>query len=191
MAEIMSAVPPEDKSDDYGAKRDAVTGLPGRDAARIRLGEWLAAEIPAHALLIGLRRFDAVNLAYGTAAGDAALAEVAARLKHFAADELDGPWLAARGGGGQFLLIASEACSRERWQLLAGQLVVAIARPIAASGGTLRLSPRAALLRALSAESADSVLDRLAQTLSSLMAQPSRRLLWCSFFQLVFSLLIM
>lgn len=178
MAATMSAVPPGDKSDDNGAKRDAVTGLPGREAARIRLGEWLAAEIPAHALLIGLRRFDAVNLAYGAAAGDAALAEVAARLKHFSANELDGPWLAARSGGGQFLLIASEACSRERWQLLAGQLVVAIARPIAASGGTLRLSPRAALLRALSAESADSVLDRLAQTLSSLMAQPSRRLLW-------------
>ena len=174
MAATMSPVRP----DEFDASRDAVTGLPGREAARIRLGEWLAAEIPAHALLIGLRRFDAVNLAYGAAAGDAALAEVAARLKHFAANELDGPWLAARGGGGQFLLIASEACSRERWQLLAGQLVEAIARPIAATGGTLRLSPRAALLRALSAENADSVLDRLAQTLSSLMDQPSRRLLW-------------
>lgn len=182
MAAMMSAVQPDDTPADLGASRDAVTGLPGREAARQRLGEWLAAETPAHALLIGLRRFDAVNLAYGTAAGDAALAEVAARLKHFAAKELDGPWLAARGGGGQFLLIASEACSRERWQLLAGQLVEAIARPIAGpitgTGGTLRLSPRAALLRALAAENADSVLDRLAQTLVNLMDQPGRRLLW-------------
>ena len=178
MAGMMSAVHPDNLSADPGAGRDAVTGLPGRGAARQRLGEWLAAETPAHALLIGLRRFDAVNLAYGTAAGDAALAEVAARLKHFAANELDGPWLAARGGGGQFLLIASEACSRERWQLLAGQLVEAIARPIAGVGGTLRLSPRAALLRALAEENPDSVLDRLAQTLSNLMNQPGRRLLW-------------
>jgi predicted signal transduction protein with EAL and GGDEF domain len=171
---MMSAV----HHDDNDASRDAVTGLPGREAARIRLREWIAADTPAHALLIGLRRFDAVNLAYGTAAGDAALAEVASRLKHFAAKELDGPWLAARGGGGQFLLIATEACSRERWQLLAGQLVEAIARPIAGAGGTLRLSPRAALLRALADENADSVLDRLAQTLSSLMDMPGHRLLW-------------
>ena len=170
----MSAAEP----DDIATSRDAVTGLPGREAARSRLGEWLAAATPAHALLIGLRRFDAVNLAFGTAAGDAALAEVAARLKHFAANELDGPWLAARGGGGQFLLIANEGFSRERWQLLAGQLVEAIARPIAGVGGTLRLSPRAALLRGLAGETADSVLDRLAQTLSSLMDQPGRRLLW-------------
>ncbi len=182
MAAVMSAERldnlPSDQPNDPGASRDAVTGLPGREAARIRLGEWLAAETPAHALLIGLRRFDAVNLAYGIAAGDAALAEVAARLKHFAAKELDGPWLAARSGGGQFLLIASEEFSRERWQLLAGQLFEAITRPITAGGGTVRLSPRGALLRALANESADSVLDRLSQTLSNLMDQSGRRLLW-------------
>ncbi len=174
MATIMSVEYP----DDIEASRDAVTGLPGREAARIRLSEWLAAKTPAHALLIGLRRFDAVNLAYGSAAGDAVLAEVAALLKQFAAKELGGPWLAARSGGGQFLLIASEECSRERWQLLAGQLLEAIARPITGAGGTIRLSPRGALLRALTDESADSVLDRLSQTLSSLMDQSGRRLLW-------------
>ena len=75
--------------------RDALTGLAGRDAARTRLAEWLADGAQVHAMLVGLRRFDAVNLAYGAAAGDAALAEIANRLKHFAADELDGGWLAA------------------------------------------------------------------------------------------------
>ncbi len=159
-------------------QRDPLTGLPGREAARARLGEWLAQGLPAHAMLLGLRRFDAVNLAYGTATGDAALAEVAARLRHFAGEELDGPWLAVRSGGGQFLLIATEACSRERWQLFAGQLAEHVARPIAAAGATLRLSPRVAMLRALSDEGADSLLDRLAQTLSTLMAQSGRRLLW-------------
>src|SRR5690606_15444907 len=95
-----------------------------------------------HALLVGLRRFDAVNLAYGTATGDLALAEVAARLTHFSASELDGQWLAARAGGGSFLVVANQACSRERWHLYAEQLAEVIAGPIARGTGTLRLSPR-------------------------------------------------
>ena len=159
-------------------RSDAVTGLVGRDAAAARLDDWLARGIMVHALLIGLKRFDAVNLAYGKAAGDAALAEVAQRLRHFAAEELDGQWLAARGGGGQFLLLATEPCSRERWQLAAGQLLDALARPIATTWGTLRLSPRGALLRGVEGASAGSVLDRLGQTLDAATSQPGRRLLW-------------
>ncbi|NCU10603.1 MAG: GGDEF domain-containing protein [Sphingomonadaceae bacterium] len=159
-------------------RHDALTGLPGRDAARARLADWLDRGKPVHALLIGLRRFDAVNLAYGAAAGDAALAEVAARLRHFAHGELDGAWIAARGGGGQFLLLSTEACSRERWQMLGAQILDALARPIAVGGAILRLSPRGALLRSLGGEEADSLLDRLGQTLASAMAAPARRLAW-------------
>ena len=159
-------------------RSDAVTGLVGRDAAAARLDEWLARGGRVHALLVGLKRFDAVNLAYGKAAGDAALAEVAQRMRHFAAEELDGLWLAARGGGGQFLLLATEPCSRERWQLAAGQLLDALARPIATTWGTLRLSPRGALLRGVEGESAASVFDRLGQTLETATTQPGRRLLW-------------
>ena len=164
--------------DEPDPARDAVTGLPGRDAARARLGAWLADGAQVHALLIALRRFDAVNLAYGTAAGDAALAEVAARLKHFAADELDGPWLAARSGGGQFLLLSADPCSRERWQVFAAQLLETLSRPLSTAAGTLRLSPRAALLRGLGGESADSMLDRLGQALATVTAHAGRRLLW-------------
>lgn len=162
----------------HDAKRDSLTGLAGRDAARQRLADWLADGAQVHAMLIGLRRFDAVNLAYGAAAGDAALAEIAARLKHFAADELDGSWLAARSGGGQFLLLSCEPCSRERWQLVAAQLLDGLARPIAAAGSTLRPSPRAALLRGLEGEGADSMLDRLGHALDALVAQPGRRVAW-------------
>lgn len=158
--------------------RDPVTGLPGRPAAAARLAAWLAAGEPVHALLVGFRRFDALNLAYGAAAGDAALAEVAARLSHFAAAELDGGWLAARGRGGQFVLIAAEPCSRERWQTLASQLLEQLARPIRAPAGVLRLSPRAALVRAVAGEAPDSVLDRLGHTLDTAMASPARRLAW-------------
>ncbi len=159
--------------------RDTLTGLPGSDAARLRLAEWTAqGEASVHALLLGLRRFDAVNLAYGTAAGDAALTEIAVRLTHFAASELDGPWLAVRSGGGQFMLIANEACSRERWQLFAEQLADGIARPIAGPASVMRLSPRIALLRGLENESGESMLDRLAQTQASAQRLQGRRVLW-------------
>lgn len=157
---------------------DALTGLGTRAAAVARLGEWLAAGDKVHAALLAFRRFDALNLAYGTPAGDAALAEVALRLRHFAAAEIDGSWLAARDGGSRFLLIANESCSREAWQLSAAQLLDALAKPIVTAAGTVRLSPRAALLRATAADSPDSVLDRLGQTLAAAMAQSPRRTAW-------------
>lgn len=170
----MDAVHP----DALAARSDALTGLPGREAARLRLAEWLDRGEPVHALLIGLRRFDTVNLAYGSAAGDAALAEVAARIRHFAHGELDGGWIAARGGGGQFLLLTTEPCSRERWQLFSAQLLDVLAAPIPVGGSMLRLSPRGALLRSLGGEDADSLLDRLGQTLAAIIAAPARRLGW-------------
>ncbi|MFA7604674.1 MAG: diguanylate cyclase, partial [Novosphingobium sp.] len=97
----------EPRPGDRDALRDAVTGLPAIEAVRGRLEDWCAVDgEPAHvhALLLALRRFDAVNIAYGTSVGDAALAEVAGRMCHFAEDELDGPWVVARGSGGNFLL---------------------------------------------------------------------------------------
>ena len=164
--------------------RDALTGLPGIAAVRARLEQWNGqgksdGEGPRlHALLLGLRRFDTVNLAYGQAAGDAALATVAARMSRFAARELDGPWLAARASGGNFILIANEACSRQRWQLFAGQLADLLARPIVMPGAVLRLSPRIALLRGVGSEGAESVLDRLSQSIANMGRQQGRRLAW-------------
>lgn len=165
--------------------RDRLTGLPGLDSVGLRLEQWSAEAAigdgpPArvHAMLIGLRRFDTVNLAYGASAGDGALEEVAARVSHFVAGELDGPWLLARSGGGSFLLVANEACSRERWQLLAEQLAEAIARPMAIPQGVLRLSPRLALLRCLGGENVEAMLDRLGQALEMAERQPGARLSW-------------
>ena len=171
--------------------RDALTGLPDAAAVADRLGAWLADAGAAqrgsvHALLIGLRRLDAVNLAYGEAAGDGALVAVASRLAHFAAEELDGQWLAARWGGSAFVLLSNQPCSRERWQWLAEMLAETVAAPIAGSAGTMRLSPRAAmrlsprvaLLRALPGEDAGAIFDRLGQTLALVQRQPARRVLW-------------
>ncbi len=171
-------------SGDFEARSDALTGLPGIAAVRARLEEWNGqargdGDAPRlHALLVGLRRFDTINLAYGHAAGDAALATVAARMTQFAGRELDGPWLAARTGGSNFLLIANEPCSRQRWQLFAGQLADLLAQPIVTPGAVLRLNPRAALLRGVGGEGAESVLDRLSQTFANMSRQHGRRLAW-------------
>ena len=164
--------------------RDRLTGLPGLDALRARVEAWsdqASGEGPpayVHAMLIALRRFDAVNRAYGAAAGDNALEEVAARLSHFAAGELDGQWLVARSGGGTFMLVSNEASSRERWQLIADQLAEAIARPIGVPDGILRLSPRIALIRRLVGEGIDSMIDRLGIALARTEGLPGRRMAW-------------
>lgn len=163
---------------------DRLTGIPGLDAARERIESWRSDAIcvpqhaHVHALLLGLRRLEAINIAYGPAAGDGALEEVASRIQHFAAGELDGPWMLARAGGGTFLLVANEACSRDRWQLFADQLAETIARPIAVPSGILRLSPRIALIRALTGESVDSMLDRLGHALQDANDQQGGRLAW-------------
>lgn len=153
--------------------RDVLTGLPGMEAVHLRLAEWDG----PHAVFLGFRRFDAVNLAYGTSVGDAALAQEAARILYFVAKELDGPCLATRSGA-NFLLVANETCSRERWQLFAEQLADRLARPIALPGCTLRLSPRLALIRGRPGQSGESLLERLGQTLASLKGQQGRRIAW-------------
>ena len=165
-------------------ERERVFGSAGLESARSRIAEWMAGEGLAeggaelHAMLVGLRRFDAVNLAYGMAAGDEALEEVTARLANFAARELEGRWLVLRAGGGSFLLLAAEPCSRERWQLVAEELGDAIGRPIAVPAGVLRLSPRIALVRTLGGETIDLMLDRLGQALSEATLQQGARIVW-------------
>lgn len=167
--------------------RDKLTGLASADAARITLSQWQEKAIadgrtaPIHAMLIGLSRFDAVNLAYGEQAGDGALVTIAQRVLFFAEDEFEaGDWLVARIGGGKFLLAAQEACSRERWQWLAEALSEAIAHPIADIGGagTLRLWSRIALMRPAPGEGPPMIFDRLAETLEQGNAQQGQRIFW-------------
>lgn len=158
-------------------ERDPLTGLPGLEAARRKLDGWVG-KTPVHGLLVGLSRLSAVNLAYGDRAGDTVIAETALRVVQFAGAEFDGPWFAARLGGATLLLLAQEPLSRERWELLGKGLVEAIARPIPTARATLRPSPRVALLRGAPGERADSLLDRLGQTMAVLEHATGRRLLW-------------
>lgn len=132
-------------------------------------------------MLLALGRFDTVNLAYGEAAGDGALIAVAQRIGHFADDEFgEGNWIAARIGGGKFLLAVREACSRERWQWLGEALADAVALPIAGTddASTLRLWPRVALMRAMPGEGPQVIFDRAGEALERAQHSHGQRVLW-------------
>lgn len=172
----------------FDETRDALTGLADQALARETIARWQqdwpadTIACPIQAMLITLGRIDTVNVAFGESAGDVALVEVAQRIKHFAGDELESSnaWLAARLNGGNFLLVARQQCSRERWQWLAEALADAIAVPIAnpEGGASLRLWPRIALLRMTPADDPDSVLDRLSDLATRMRESNRRRIDW-------------
>jgi len=167
--------------------RDALTGLADQPSARETIARWQrewpsdTISCPIQAMLITLGRIDNVNVAFGELAGDGALVEVAQRIKHFAADELESSnaWVAARLNGGTFLLLARQECSRERWQWLAEALADAIALPIASpeGEGSLRLWPRIALMRVTEKDDPESVLERLAAVAEGMRESNRRRIM--------------
>ncbi|WP_371819611.1 EAL domain-containing protein [Erythrobacter sp. 3-20A1M] len=164
--------------------RDPLTGLLNYESARDILHGWLSGsgEGPQiHAMLVGLGRFDAVNLAYGEAAGDGALAEVAQRLLHFSRDEFElQDSLVSRLGGGKFLLVARGTCSRERWQWLAEALADALSGSLSPNEAApvLKLWPRLALMRAVPGDDAGLMLDRLADAMGDMQGSVGRRIGW-------------
>lgn len=159
------------------AARDRLTGLPGATYALA----WLESASKSgfvHAMLIGLHRFRSVNLAYGQAGGDLALAEIARRIRDCVAEELGADALVARVSGGDFLVASAGTPSRERWQWLAEALARTVARSLPMRGDVLHLAPRTALLRGQPGESGAAILDRLDQALSSLQQQNGKRVAW-------------
>ena len=169
-------------------KRDALTGLSDPSFARAQIAQWQenwpndTIACPMHAMLVTLGRIDTVNVAFGESTGDGALVEVAQRIKHFAADELESSsaWVAARISGGNFLLVARQECSRERWQWLAEALADAIAMPIPnpEGGASLRLWPRIALMRVTERDGPERIFDRLSEVASRMRGSSRRRIDW-------------
>ncbi len=180
----MASLPHEMKDE----LRDSLTGLADQAQARATIAQWQrdwprdTIACPMHAMLVSLGRIDTVNVAFGETAGDGALVEVAHRIKHFAADELESSsaWLAARLTGGSFLLAARQECSRERWQWLAEALADAIAMPIVnpEGGASLRLWPRLALMRVTESDDPDRILDRLSEVAARMRDSNPRRIDW-------------
>jgi diguanylate cyclase (GGDEF)-like protein len=90
------------------AYRDGLTGLANRRAFIDTLSERLGSGVPVAVLLIDLDRFKPVNDAFGHAAGDRLLVEVAGRLGAVAraGDTV------ARLGGDEFAILASGLSAR-------------------------------------------------------------------------------
>ena len=162
---------------------DALTGLLAAASGRERLASWAQGGLRWQAMLVGLQRFQAVNRAFGLPAGDAALAEVARRIRAFAedafaCDAFGGEWFAARIDGSAFLLAAASDWSRERWSFMADALAEAVARPLTVAGEPVRLTTRIALLRALPGDDPQVAIDGLSHALAEAQNQPGRRLIW-------------
>jgi diguanylate cyclase len=83
------------------ASRDALTGLVNRRGLEARAADLLASGSPWALIFVDLDDFKPVNDAYGHAAGDVVLVEVARRLLEVADGEYD---VVGRFGGDEFVL---------------------------------------------------------------------------------------
>lgn len=160
---------------------DFLTGLMAADAART----WLDAAArsgPVMAMLIGLPRLQTVNLAYGKAAGDQVLVDMAHRIGEFAESEIGSDALIARLAGSQFVIASRTVAARERWHYLAEALGRVIGRALMVEDDALNLLPRIALTELRGPEhgqgGGQQVIDRLAETAAMLERTPGRRLAW-------------
>lgn len=112
---------------DRMARTDCLTGLDNRLAFEVKLSDRLAQGAPVLVAMADLDGFKAANDTYGHHAGDAVLAEVAARLRFIASDAVS----LARLGGDEFALLfdaPGEAATRQAYATLDG-LRSAIALP--------------------------------------------------------------
>jgi EAL domain-containing protein (putative c-di-GMP-specific phosphodiesterase class I)/GGDEF domain-containing protein len=165
---------------------DFLTGLMAADAAR----NWLDAAARGGrvmAMLISLPRLQTVNLAYGKAAGDQVLVDMAHRIGEFAESEIGSDALIARLAGSQFVIASRSISARERWHYLAEALGRVIGRALTVEDDALNLLPRIALTELRAGDDGQSengsgkgqmVIDRLAETTAMLERTPGRRLAW-------------
>jgi diguanylate cyclase len=116
----------------HHAFHDGLTGLPNRSLYAERLDAALAAGEPAVVMLIDLDDFKEVNDAWGHAAGDALLREVAQRLQACVRDTDT----VARIGGDEFaVLLLADPDPLD----IAARMVAAVEAPVPVDGGSARV----------------------------------------------------
>lgn len=122
--------------------RDALTGLADSGEARRWIVEAIRRGAGTGLLLISINRFELVNSAYGRAAGDALLKAAARRIERVALDAGGRRTLVARMAGAEFLIGVAPGMSAERVDLLAADIVEAVARPFISGADTFALGCR-------------------------------------------------
>jgi diguanylate cyclase (GGDEF)-like protein/PAS domain S-box-containing protein len=143
------------------AETDDLTGVANRRALARMLSAALARAralgLSVAVLMLDLDGFKAVNDRYGHAAGDAALREVAARLRRSVRDRD----MVARTGGDEFVVVLPDLARHERAALdAAARMEAAFAEPLALDG--VQVSLRAAVGVACHPEDGDDVDSLLA-----------------------------
>ena len=131
------------------ALSDALTGLPNRRLLLERLHALVSRDGQELALLIvDLDDFKHLNDAHGHAAGDAALVEVAGRLRTLVSDpRLGGRTTLARLGGDEFAVLLSVAAQSDLPRQLAQAVCSSLAAPLHSIDGTARTGASMGLAR--------------------------------------------
>jgi diguanylate cyclase (GGDEF)-like protein len=150
--------------DASAAVRDALTGARDGTSARRWIDRRLGEGRQLGAILIGLRRFETVNTAYGRDAGDELLRGVSRRVAEVAREALGRDAIVARIGGSEFL-VASEGADSVRIAGAQARLEDAFSRPFVAGGAIAPLGARLAVASSIPGDSAASLLRRASEAL--------------------------
>jgi diguanylate cyclase (GGDEF)-like protein len=125
------------------AHRDYLTGLGDAYRSRQWINDCLAKRTGSDPefvlLLVSFQRFDMINAAFGSAAGDAALQGMARRIERLVDASVQSQSLIARLAGAEFLIGLRAPATLDQAQFLAQQLAGAIEQPFVSEGGVITL----------------------------------------------------
>jgi diguanylate cyclase (GGDEF)-like protein len=142
--------PDEDADTRPVRNRDFLTGLGDVRRAYQWIEEQLRAEDAPEPklalLLISLHRFDMINAAYGSAAGDAALQGMARRIERLVFATRERKKMAARLAGAEFAVGLAPGVSLDEAEFFAQQLAAVIEQPFVSNGEVIQLKMRCGIV---------------------------------------------
>jgi len=155
-----------------GESRDALTGVGDGRAARLWMAQRLADQADGGLilLLVALTRFDAINLAFGRASGDAVLQAAARRIAR-QAEALGPATRLARIAGAEFAVLLGTPAGPRDARHLAGQLMEAMARPFVSGDHVITIGSRVGIAVSRPGDSAASLLRRASAALAEAKGQ--------------------
>jgi predicted signal transduction protein with EAL and GGDEF domain len=158
--QLVVAIPPDPTLND-----DAPTGR--RRVARTRtipIKAHAITDIPSALLLVGLKRFDAINGAFGRATGDELLVAVERRIT--AVVDQDGGGTVARVGGTDFAVAPVDGSPAER-MALANRIVAQLERPFMAGEHFVTLGACVGMVEARAGDGSDDAMRRATVALAA------------------------
>jgi diguanylate cyclase (GGDEF)-like protein len=137
--------------------RDALTGVPQRDAIQRQLDAWHDADEHSTfmVLFLDLDEFKSINDTYGHAAGDAVLRSLARRWKA-CLRETD---LAVRYGGDEFVVLLKDVACEADAEPIVARLLKATRRPIRYGELRLRVDASIGMATGESGKDVDHLID--------------------------------